>query len=79
MGYSQKCLLLPDRFSNFFNHIDNFPDEAFLFVTSGGIEAAKARKDEQSKSRIQDALFAVDASDSEEDGCGLNDGEGGEG
>ncbi|KAJ5103009.1 TRNA pseudouridine synthase [Penicillium argentinense] len=28
-------------FGNFFNHIDHFPQEFFLYVTSGGIEAAK--------------------------------------
>lgn len=26
-------------FGNFFNHVDNFPSETFLFVTSGGLEA----------------------------------------
>ncbi|ERF75508.1 hypothetical protein EPUS_08322 [Endocarpon pusillum Z07020] len=29
-------------FGNFFNHVDNFASEAFLFVTSGGITATKA-------------------------------------
>ncbi|KIV80247.1 tRNA pseudouridine(38-40) synthase [Exophiala sideris] len=28
-------------FGNFFNHVDSFPNETFLFVTSGGIEATK--------------------------------------
>lgn len=28
-------------FGNFFNHVDNFPNETFLFVTSGGFEATK--------------------------------------
>ena len=28
-------------FGNFFNHVDNFPTETFLFVTSGGIEATR--------------------------------------
>ena len=28
-------------FGNFFNHIDNFQSEVFLFVTSGGIPATK--------------------------------------
>jgi tRNA pseudouridine38-40 synthase len=32
----------PNRFGNFFNHVDNFADEAFLFVTSGGIPATKS-------------------------------------
>ena len=30
------------RFGNFFNHIDNFASEAFLFVTSGGIAASRS-------------------------------------
>ncbi|EXJ72842.1 tRNA pseudouridine38-40 synthase [Cladophialophora psammophila CBS 110553] len=30
-------------FGNFFNHVDNFPTETFLFVTSGGIEATKTK------------------------------------
>jgi hypothetical protein len=30
-----------DRFGNFFNHVDNFASEAFLFVTSAGIAATK--------------------------------------
>ncbi|KAJ9630192.1 tRNA pseudouridine synthase 1 [Knufia peltigerae] len=36
-------------FGNFFNHVDNFPIETFLFVTSGGIEATKVpvRHDEK--------------------------------
>ncbi|KIW24791.1 tRNA pseudouridine(38-40) synthase, variant [Cladophialophora immunda] len=30
-------------FGNFFNHVDNFPSEPFLFVTSGGVEATKTK------------------------------------
>ncbi|OAP58240.1 tRNA pseudouridine(38-40) synthase, variant [Fonsecaea erecta] len=30
-------------FGNFFNHVDNFPSEIFLFVTSGGIQATKTK------------------------------------
>ena len=30
-------------FGNFFNHVDSFPSETFLFVTSGGFEATKTR------------------------------------
>lgn len=29
-------------FGNFFNHVDNFPSNTFLFVTSGGVEASSA-------------------------------------
>ncbi|PGH08932.1 tRNA pseudouridine(38-40) synthase [Blastomyces parvus] len=32
-----------NSFGNFFNHIDTFQDNAFLFVTSGGIAASKSR------------------------------------
>lgn len=75
----QKFLLIPVRFGNFFNHVDNFPDAAFLFVTSGGIEVTKVGKDEQGKSMVKDALVAVEASDSEEDGVGLDSAEDREG
>jgi tRNA pseudouridine38-40 synthase len=34
-------LIFLDRFGNFFNHVDNFASEAFLFLTSGGIAATK--------------------------------------
>jgi len=30
-------------FGNFWNHVDNFPSEVFLFVTSGGVEATRTR------------------------------------
>ncbi|KAJ9607087.1 tRNA pseudouridine synthase 1 [Cladophialophora chaetospira] len=30
-------------FGNFFNHVDSFPSETFLFVTSGGLEAVKTK------------------------------------
>ena len=77
--YLQKCLLLPGRFGNFFNHVDNFPDEAFLFVTSGGVEATKIKKDEQGKSTAKHNVVAVDASDGEEDEIGLDNAEDREG
>jgi tRNA pseudouridine38-40 synthase len=75
----RKCLSIACRFGNFFNHVDNFPDEAFLFVTSGGIEATKVKKDKQDRSIIKDALVAGDASDSEEDELGFGNSEDGEG
>ena len=74
-----KCLSVSCRFGNFFNHIDNFPDEAFLFVTSGGIEATKVKKDKQDRSKIKDAFVAVGASDSEEEELGPSNAEDGEG
>jgi tRNA pseudouridine38-40 synthase len=30
-----------NTFGNFFNHIDNFPNETFLYLTSGGFEASR--------------------------------------
>lgn len=29
------------RFGSFFNHIDHFPGDYFLYVTSGGVEVAE--------------------------------------
>jgi tRNA pseudouridine38-40 synthase len=29
------------RFGSFFNHIDHFPGDHFLYVTSGGVEVAE--------------------------------------
>ena len=75
----RKCLSIACRFGNFFNHVDNFPDEAFLFVTSGGMEATKVKMDKQGRSTIKDAFVAVDASDSEEEESGLSNAEDGEG
>ena len=75
----QKYLSVACRFGNFFNHVDNFPDEAFLFVTSGGIEATKVKKDKQDRNTIKDAFVAVDVSDSEEEELGLSNAEDGEG
>ena len=31
-------------FGNFFNHVDNFPEPTFLYVTSGGVEATKTQE-----------------------------------
>lgn len=67
------------RFGNFFSHVDNFPDEAFLFVTSGGIEASKARKGGTTASTAKDALAAIDGSDGEDGMVGLGNAEDGEG
>lgn len=66
MVVHKKDLSLILRFGNFFNHVDNFPDEAFLFVTSGGIEATKVKKGKQGESIVKDRLVAVDANDSED-------------
>jgi len=47
-------------FGNFFNHIDNFPSETFLFLTSGGIEASKipVGVDGKPTRRLGDHAFA---------------------
>ena len=31
-------------FGNFFNHVDNYPEPTFLYVTSGGVEATKTEE-----------------------------------
>jgi tRNA pseudouridine38-40 synthase len=53
-------------FGNFFNHVDNFPAETFLFVTSGGIEATKIKIDGGAARAQQKAM--VDDDEDEEDG-----------
>jgi tRNA pseudouridine38-40 synthase len=35
------CTNIECRFGSFFNHIDHFPGDYFLYVTSGGVEAAE--------------------------------------
>jgi tRNA pseudouridine38-40 synthase len=64
-------------FGNFFNHVDNFPAETFLFVTSGGIEATKTRIEGGAGRAQQKAM--VDDDDDEEGGVPLNDTNGDEG
>ncbi|KIW15775.1 tRNA pseudouridine(38-40) synthase [Exophiala spinifera] len=55
-------------FGNFFNHVDNFPIETFMFVTSGGIEATKVpiRHDEKID-REEQALVETDIGDGDSD------------
>lgn len=64
-----------NRFSSFFNHIDHFSQEEFLYVTSGGIAAAKpssqpnAASDTQAKTgRIsqREALAAIESENESE-------------
>jgi hypothetical protein len=47
-------------------------------VTSGGIQATKARE-KQGEGIVKDDLAAVDGSDSEDDRLNINNGENGEG
>jgi tRNA pseudouridine38-40 synthase len=66
-------------FGNFFNHVDNFPAETFLFVTSGGVEATKT-KIEGGAGRAQQKAMVDDEDDDEEDGgVGVKDEAGDEG
>ena len=55
------------RFGNFFNHVDNFPEDAFLFVTSGGIDATKVNSGKQISEAVKDTLTTVDGNDSDEE------------
>ncbi|EXJ89226.1 tRNA pseudouridine38-40 synthase [Capronia epimyces CBS 606.96] len=63
-------------FGNFFNHVDAFPNETFLFVTSGGIEATKTRvkAEEAEGSKAEHALVAADVGG----GGGVDDGDDGD-
>ena len=55
-------------FGGFFNQIDNFPEETFLFVTSGGIAATKQAKSvTQQRKAEKEAMAVLDASDSEDE------------
>ncbi|EXJ95199.1 tRNA pseudouridine38-40 synthase [Capronia coronata CBS 617.96] len=49
-------------FGNFFNHVDAFPSETFLFVTSGGVEATKIpiKPEGEDKGTAEKALVDVD-------------------
>lgn len=35
-------MLTWNRFNTFFTHLDNYKDNTFLYLTSGGIEATKS-------------------------------------
>lgn len=70
------------RFGNFFNHIDHFQNNFFLYCTSGGIPAAKlvsaptekgASKGEGNKAE-KDQTAALAEVESSEDEGGLPDG-----
>jgi tRNA pseudouridine38-40 synthase len=37
-----------DRFNTFFTHLDNYKDPQFLYLTSGGIEATKRKREDKS-------------------------------
>ena len=69
-------------FASFFNHIDHFPQEEFLYVTSGGIPAAKpttqpsaATEDAQKGRKSQREALAEIEAESEDEGNLPNNGE----
>jgi tRNA pseudouridine38-40 synthase len=76
-------------FGNFFNHVDNFPSETFLFVTSGGVEATttkplvgavdKGQDDKTLETVLVDKGADVDAEDGDSDGDDVKDEHGNEG
>ncbi|KAI5283677.1 tRNA pseudouridine synthase 1 [Ascosphaera aggregata] len=64
-------------FSNFFNHIDSFQDDAFLYVTSGGIDAVTTRPGapQPSKEKQKSGKTAMAEVECESDGEIVNNGE----
>ncbi|KIV91962.1 tRNA pseudouridine(38-40) synthase, variant [Exophiala mesophila] len=67
-------------FGNFFNHVDNFPCETFLFVTSGGIEATKIPiKPGSGQHDPKDDLARVEIDGEDSDGDETKDTHGDEG
>ncbi|KAB8079020.1 pseudouridine synthase [Aspergillus leporis] len=67
-----------NAFASFFNHIDHFPQEEFLYITSGGIPAAKAvtqpsaaaaadsQQSEKGRKSQREALAEVEAESEDE-------------
>ena len=67
-------------FGNFFNHVDNFPESTFLYVTSGGVEATKeVEVGERGKGGLKRVLKDVDAEDDGDEAGEKGDGLGNEG
>ena len=54
-------------FGNFFNHIDNYPEPTFLYVTSGGVEAAKTEEAPTGRKGHNSPVEAEVDGDSEDD------------
>lgn len=72
------------RFGNFFNHIDHFQNNFFLYCTSGGIPAAKlvsapngkgTPKGEGDKASTDESAALAEVESSEDEGDRTNDGE----
>lgn len=61
-----------NAFASFFNHIDHFPQEEFLYITSGGIPAAKpvpqpsAKGAQNSRKSQREALAEIEAESEDE-------------
>lgn len=61
------------RFYTFFNHIDSYPQESFLYVTSGGMAAARLdtpqeiRKEKVDRRAEREALAAVEGEDQDDE------------
>lgn len=76
-----------NRFSVFFNHIDHFSQETFLYITSGGMAASKlpapptdateSEQKEASKRNPKSQREALAAVEYESDGEGVQGEEGG--
>ncbi|KAE8383355.1 pseudouridine synthase [Aspergillus bertholletiae] len=71
-----------NAFASFFNHIDHFPQEEFLYVTSGGIPAAKpttqpsaGAEDAQKGRKSEKEALAEIEEESEDEGNLPNNGE----
>ncbi|KZZ87871.1 tRNA pseudouridine synthase [Ascosphaera apis ARSEF 7405] len=62
-------------FSNFFNHIDSFQDDAFLYVTSGGVDVVTTRPGVPFKGKQKTGKAALAEVECESDGEIVNDGE----
>ncbi|KAI5285535.1 tRNA pseudouridine synthase 1 [Ascosphaera atra] len=62
-------------FSNFFNHIDSFDDDAFLYVSSGGIDAVTTRPGAPQKEKKKSGKAALAEVECESDGEVVNNGE----
>ena len=55
------------RFGNFFNHIDSFRHNTFLYVTSGGISASKDKQAAKDTSEADKAALAEVESEAEDE------------
>lgn len=54
-------------FGNFFNHVDNFPSNTFLFVTSGGLEASGEKDGPETGARQEESQSKEEEDDIEYD------------